>query len=151
LRPVAELVPAGLSVVDVGAGDGLLAAWLAAHGHRVIATENKPGPLAVVRALLDPLGIECRLGDGLEPIRPGEVEAAVIAGMGGATIARILAASPEVVGSLQALVLQPVQGAERLFAELRREGFREAGRAEIGQGSHRYAVALFLPPYSTAR
>lgn len=137
-------------MADVGAGDGLLAAWLAAHGHRVIATENKPGPLAVVRALLDPLGIECRFGEGLEPIRPGEVEAAVIAGMGGATIARILAASPGVVAGLRALVLQPVQQAEELFEGLARDGFREAARVQVGQGSHRYTAALLLPPYSSA-
>jgi tRNA (adenine22-N1)-methyltransferase len=116
----------------------------------VIATENKPGPFAVVRNLLDPLGIECRLGEGLQPILPDEVEAAVIAGMGGPTIAGILAAAPGVVATLRALVVQPVQQAEELFEELRRKGYREAGRAEIGQGSRRYAALLFLPPYSTA-
>jgi tRNA (adenine22-N1)-methyltransferase len=116
----------------------------------VIATENKPGPFAVVRALLDPLRVECRLGDGLQPIRPGEVETAVIAGVGGATIAGILAASPEVIASLKALVLQPVQQADELFERLRREGYREAGRAEIRQGSHHYAALLLLPPYSIA-
>jgi len=100
--------------------------------------------------MLDPLGIECRLGEGLQPIRPGEVEAAVIAGIGGATIAGILAASPEVVAGLRAVVVQPVQQAEELFDLLRRAGYREAGRAEIGQGSHRYAARLLLPPYSTA-
>jgi tRNA (adenine22-N1)-methyltransferase len=147
---VAELVPPGSSVVDVGAGDGLLAAWLVANGHRVIATENKPGPLALVRARLDPLGVECRLGEGLQPIRPGEVETAVVAGMGGATIARILAASPEVTASLRALVLQPVQQREEMLAGLLAAGYREAARVEIGQGRHRYATLLLLPPYSTA-
>ena len=102
-------MPAGVSVVDVGAGDGKLAAWLAAAGRRVIATENKPGPLAEVRRRLDPLGIECRLGEGLLPLAPGEVQVAVIAGMGGRTIASILAASPEVVRSLEGLILQPVR------------------------------------------
>jgi tRNA (adenine22-N1)-methyltransferase len=117
----------------------------------VIATENKPGPLAVVRALLDPLGVECRLGEGLQPIRPGEVEVAVLAGMGGATIARILAASPEVVASLGGLVVQPVQQGQQLVAGLLAGGFREVCRAEVAQGSHRYTALLLLPPYSTAR
>jgi len=95
--------------VDVGAGDGKLAAWLAARGHRLIATENKPGPLAEVRRRLDPLGIEWRLGEGLLPVAAGEVEVAVIAGLGGRSIAAILNASPDVVTRLRALVLQPVQ------------------------------------------
>jgi tRNA (adenine22-N1)-methyltransferase len=144
-------VPAGCSVADVGAGDGLLAAWLAEHGHRVIATENKPGPLAVARVRLDPLGVECRLGDGLSLLKPGEVEVVVIAGMGGGTIAGILAASPEVVASLRAAVLQPVQRGEEMLAGLLAKGFREAGRSETEQGSHRYTALLLLPPYSTAR
>jgi len=136
-------------VVDVGAGDGKLAAWLAAGGHRVIATENKPGPLAEARRRLDPLGVECRLGEGLHPIAPGEVQVAVIAGMGGKTIASILADSTEVVGRLEALVLQPVQQLEELREELDRSGFRVEAEAAVEQGRHRYLALRVLPAYST--
>ena len=142
-------MPAGVSVVDVGAGDGKLAAWLAAAGRRVIATENKPGPLAEVRRRLDPLGIECRLGEGLLPLAPGEVQVAVIAGMGGRTIASILAASPEVVRSLEGLILQPVQHLAELREVLERSGFRVEAEAAVVQGSHRYVALRVLPAYST--
>jgi tRNA (adenine22-N1)-methyltransferase len=145
---VAQLVPAGRSVADIGAGDGKLSAWLAAAGHRVIATENKPGPRAEALRRLEPLGIECRLGEGLEPIRPGEVEVAVIAGMGGRSIGRILAASPEVVARLEALVLQPVQHAEELFAGLLAAGYQSPTGIEVQQGSRLYSALLLLPPYS---
>jgi tRNA (adenine22-N1)-methyltransferase len=148
---VARLVPARSAVVDVGTGDGKLAAWLAAAGHRLIATENKPGARLEALRLLEPLGIECRLGDGLQPILPGEVDVAVIAGMGGRTIGRILAASPEVATSLQALILQPVQHADDLLAGLRARGYRVSGGAEIEQRSRRYSALLVLPPYSIAR
>ena len=146
---MAALVPPGVSVADVGAGDGLLAAHLAARGHRVIATENKPGPLLVVKAALDPLGVECRLGDGLAPIRPGEVEVAILAGMGGARVRAILAAAPHVVRSLRALVVQPVQGAEAAVAALLEEGYREDAREEIVQAGRSYPAWRLLPPYST--
>jgi tRNA (adenine22-N1)-methyltransferase len=136
-------------VVDVGAGDGKLAAWLAAHGHRVIATENRPGPLTAVRRLLDPLGIESRLGAGLEPLAPGEAEVAVIAGLGGRSIAAILASSPAVVARLRALVLQPVQHESDLRRELERQGFRIEAEAAIEQGRRRYLALRVLPPYST--
>ena len=148
---MARLVPAGSSVADIGTGDGKLAAWLAAAGHRVIATENKPGPQVEASRLLRPLGIECRLGDGLEPIRPGEVDVAVVAGMGGRSIGRILAASPAVVASLEALVLQPVQHGEELLAELLERGFRVNAHAEIEQRSRAYSALLIVPPYSIAR
>jgi tRNA (adenine22-N1)-methyltransferase len=148
---VAQLVPAGCSVADVGTGDGKLAAWLAAAGHRVIATENKPGPRVEALRLLGPLGIECRLGEGLEPILPGEVQVVVIAGMGGRMIGRILAASPEVVASLEALVLQPMQHGEELLADLLAQGFRVGTRVEIEQRSRGYSALRMLPPYSIAR
>ena len=145
------MVPAGRSVADIGTGDGKLAAWLSGRGHRVVATENKGGPRLIARRLLEPLGVECRLGEGLLPIAPGEVEVAVIAGMGGGSIGRILAASPEVVSSLEALVLQPMQRGEELLAALLSAGYRQEAGREVRQGSHVYAALLLLPPYSTAR
>jgi tRNA (adenine22-N1)-methyltransferase len=151
LRPVAQLVPAGRSVADVGTGDGKLAAWLAAAGHRVITTENKPGPRLEALRVLGPLGVECRLGEGLEPILPGEVEVVVIAGMGGRSIQRILAGSPEVVASLEALVLQPMQHTAELLADLLARGFRVDGRIEIEQRARGYSTLLVLQPYSIAR
>ena len=117
----------------------------------MIATENKPGPRAEALRLLEPLGIECRLGEGLDPILPGEVEVAVIPGMGGRTIGRILAASPGVVASLEGLVIQPVQHGEALLAELLARGYRISARAEIEQRSQTYSALLILPPYSIAR
>jgi len=92
-----------------------------------------------------------RLGEGLAPIALGEVEVAVIAGMGGRTIGRILAGSAEVVAGLEALVLQPVQHREELLAELLAAGYRRQAGVEVRQGSHLYAALLLLPPYSTAR
>src|SRR5438874_5256025 len=77
LLAVAEAVPAGAVVADIGCGDGQLAAHLAARGHRVVATEARPGPAARARERLG----DCRLGPGLEPLVPGEVEVIVMAGM----------------------------------------------------------------------
>src|SRR5437899_9825594 len=92
LRAVAAAVPRGAgSVADVGAGDGQLARHLAARPQRVVATERLPGPFERLQARSP--GLDCRLGDGLSVLRPGEVEGVVLAGMGGRTIARVLAAS----------------------------------------------------------
>ena len=51
--------------------------------------------------------IETRLGSGLTPLRPGEAETAIMAGMGGMLIVHILQDSPEVADSLKELVLSP--------------------------------------------
>lgn len=138
----------GVAVADVGTGDGHLAAWLAAGGRRVLATENKPGPRAEAARVLDPLGIECRLGEGLEPILPGEVKVAVLAGLGGRAIFRILQAAPAVVAGLDALILQPMQHLAELTDALEAADYRIRERLLVQQGRHRYAVLRVLPPYS---
>jgi tRNA (adenine22-N1)-methyltransferase len=142
LRAVAALVPPACSVVDVGAGDGQLASALAAAGHRVIATEAQPGPLLRLRARAGQAGIECRLGDGLRAVRPGEVEVAVLAGMGGLRMIRILDASAAVVAELKAVLLQPMQHLEELRLWVDAAGLELRSEVAAAQGRRRYTVLL---------
>ena len=135
-------MPAGASVVDVGAGDGQLAAWLAAGGHVVIATEGRPGPYARLRSRLEPLGVDTRPGDGLSAVQVGEVEVAVIAGVGGHRIVRILSASPGVVRALRALVLQPMQHVDAVRSWLRSSGLEVASEAQAVERGRRYTVLI---------
>jgi tRNA (adenine22-N1)-methyltransferase len=134
-------VPAGArSVADVGAGDGQLARHLAARGLRVVATERRPLSFARLRAALPDL--DCRLGEGLHVLRPGEVEGVVLAGMGGHSIARILDASPEVARALDWLVLQPQQHVERLVAWLGPAGYQLRASDTAVQARRSYTVLL---------
>ncbi|HKF18104.1 MAG TPA: tRNA (adenine(22)-N(1))-methyltransferase TrmK [Candidatus Dormibacteraeota bacterium] len=144
LRAVARVVPlTAISVADVGAGDGQLAKHLRARGLHVIATERQPAPFARLRAALPEL--DCRQGEGLEVLRPGEVEGVVLAGFGGHTIARVLEASPRVAQALEWLVLQPQQHADHLLAWLGGAGYRVEARATMSQGRHSYTVLLVRP------
>jgi len=141
LRAVAAAVPdRATSVADVGAGDGQLAQHLAGRGLRVVATERRPASFARLRAAVPHL--DCRLGEGLEVLRPGEVEGVVLAGMGGHSIARILDASPAVTRALDWLVLQPQQHAERLIDWLEPAGYRVLARDAAAQGRRSYTVLL---------
>jgi len=141
LAAVAAAVPGrARSVADVGAGDGQLARHLAARGLRVVATERRPPSYARLRVALP--GLDCRLGEGLEVLRPGEVEGVVLAGMGGHSIARIVDASPAVAGALDWLVLQPQQHADRLVAWLEAAGWRIDARDIAVQGRRSYTVLL---------
>ena len=109
---MAELVPAGARVADVGTDHALLLAWLRAHGRASagIGIDVNAGPLEQARRTLAAVGVEgveLRRGDGLTVLRPGEVDVVVLAGMGGARIVRLLDACPAVVGELRGMVLQP--------------------------------------------
>jgi tRNA (adenine22-N1)-methyltransferase len=114
----------------------------------VIATEARPGPLARARASLAGSGVEVRAGDGLGPLAPGEVDAVVIAGLGGRRIASILAAAPEAVASLRLLVLQPVQHGEQLRDWLAAGHARLEERWAV-QGRRSYRVLLVRPRLET--
>lgn len=116
LAAVADAIAPGASVADVGTDHALLLAWLRATGRivRGVGIDLRPGPLAQARRTLqtttdtaNTAEVELRRGDGLSPLRPGEVDTAVLAGMGGATILRLLEAAPQVVARLTSVVLQP--------------------------------------------
>ena len=119
---VLDVIPAAYSVADIGTDHALLARALALRGHRVVATEVRLGPWGAARrnlgSLLDGGSVELRLGPGLSPLAPGEVDALVIAGMGGRRIAQILDQGWEVASQARLLLLQPMQQADFLLAWL---------------------------------
>ncbi|MFV0635320.1 tRNA (adenine(22)-N(1))-methyltransferase [Mitsuokella sp. WILCCON 0060] len=121
LQALADFVPAGSRVADIGTDHGYLAVELVQSGKAkfVVASDKNAGPYeAAVRTvrengLTDDV-ISVRLGDGLQSLAPGEVDTVCIAGMGGTLMMEILAASPKIVAGLKTLILQPQGGAAEL-------------------------------------
>jgi len=114
---------------------------LRAGGRRVIACEMAAGAFARL-----PADLERRLGDGFSVLAPGEVEGAVIAGMGGHKIAGILERGAAVASSLHWLVLQPQQHSEWLLAFLEGAGYEVRAGRDVVQGRRSYRVLLVTPP-----
>jgi len=120
LQALADFVPKGSRVADIGTDHGYLALELVQSGkaEHVIASDKNTGPLeAAVRAVREAgltKQVALREGDGLSVLKPGEVDTVCIAGMGGILMTEILDAQPEVVKSLDRLVLQPMNGAPEL-------------------------------------
>ncbi len=135
-------MPPGVAVADVGCGDGQLTLHLRSLGHLVIPTERLPGPALRARERLG----DCRLGEGLSPISPGEVEVAVIAGMGGETIARILERAGDAVRHLDRLVLQPQQRVEALRRWLPAHAYRVLEERSAVDRRRTYTVLVVRPP-----
>ncbi|MDO5754893.1 MAG: class I SAM-dependent methyltransferase [Tissierellia bacterium] len=67
--------------------------------------------------------IQCRCGDGLQPIRPFEVDHIIITGLGGALIGEMIEGSLEVARSADHMILQANNGRFYLRKLLHKNGF----------------------------
>ena len=129
LRSVADLVSPGARLADVGTDHAFLPVWLILRGviDHAVASDLREGPLSRARQTAEHYNVasrmEFRLCDGLAGIGPTEVDTIAIAGMGGETIAAILAAAPWTAEGRHRLILQPMTAQPELRAWLYRHGF----------------------------
>ncbi|WP_213586503.1 tRNA (adenine(22)-N(1))-methyltransferase TrmK [Paenibacillus sp. J2TS4] len=119
LQQIADLVPKGSRLADIGSDHALLPVYLAQRGiiRSAIAGELNPGPFAAAAKQVRDAGlstcIEVRNGDGLAVLREdGEADVVTIAGMGGNLIVHILSEGTGLLGSVSQLILQPNVGEE---------------------------------------
>lgn len=113
LGTVAQFVPMGAKIADIGSDHAYLPCYLAKKKiiSKAIAGEVVKGPYTsacnqvMAEGLTDVISV--RLGDGLEVISTGEADCITIAGMGGELITGILDAGKEKLESVKRLVLQP--------------------------------------------
>ncbi len=157
LGMVASLVRQGSRVADIGTDHAYLPVHLVQAGVAVsgIAADIGTGPLEAARHTVIAAGLEdtvsLRLGDGLAPVTPDEVDDIVVAGMGGETIAAILDAADWVKNARYRLVLQPMTRAEDLRRWLLHNGFTITTERLVRDKHHVYPVmgvcyTAALPP-----
>lgn len=148
LRMVAELVPAGVRLADVGTDHAYLPAALLQEGKIpfAIAADLRQGPLASARATVRRYGLEgkvaFRLCDGLTGIQAEEVDSVAIAGMGGETIAAILAAAPWTRERDVPLILQPMSSIPDLRQWLVENGYCIIREELCREGDNLYTAML---------
>lgn len=130
LMTLIERVPKGARVADIGSDHGLLPVYLtrADIASRCIAVDRRPSPLAETRKRVVAARVadrvSVRLGDGLDPIEPGEVEVVCIAGMGAGAICRILERGAARLDGVAMLLLQPNVNADVTRRWLLEHGWR---------------------------
>ena len=113
LAAIANEIKKGETMADIGTDHGFLpvALWEQGICPKVILADVNQGPLdrAKSNAAASHPGVDfdCRLGDGLKVIQPGEVDVVAIAGMGGTLMTEILGEDIEKTWSYKKLILQP--------------------------------------------
>ena len=148
LQAVASFVPEGARFADVGTDHAYLPAALILEGKIpfAIAADLRQGPLSRAKMTVREYGLNgqvaFRLCDGLKGIRPEEVDAVAIAGMGGETIAMILEAAPWTLERNIPLILQPMSSMSDLRTWLTEHGYRIEEEKLAREGETLYTVFL---------
>ena len=129
LQILADWVPQGARLADIGTDHGYLPVWLSVRGRiaSAIASDLRKGPLEHAKETGRIYGaehIDYRLGNGLAGIQPEETDVIVIAGMGGENIASILEAAPWTAEGNHTLLLAPHTKAEELRRFLMDNGYK---------------------------
>ncbi|MDD2211575.1 MAG: class I SAM-dependent methyltransferase [Clostridia bacterium] len=118
LLTLARMIPCGTRVADIGTDHALLPCYLIKENISpyVIGVEANKKPYKKACFTVEQYNLQekiaIRLGNGLAVLKPGEVNTVVLAGMGGPVICDILEKSPQVLASLDKIIVQPMRNAE---------------------------------------
>lgn len=114
----------GKTCADIGTDHAYVPIKLAEAGIKVIATDIMPGPLKIAAENVkkENAEVELRLGGGLSPIKKGEVDTVIIAGMGGEMIEKILSEGEDKTQGVT-FILQPMNSQYELRRFLLNNGF----------------------------
>ena len=120
LGAIAELVPPGVKLYDVGTDHARLPVYLIYGGRiqQAVASDVAEGPLAAARVTAGRFGADSVMSfvlcDGVPPEAESDAGCIVIAGMGGETIQGILARAPWALQENRLLILEPQSKQEEL-------------------------------------
>ena len=129
LQTAADLVPPCRVMADIGTDHGYVPIYLCQTGKitGAVASDIHDGPAERARVHIGEEGlsrqISVRVGPGLSTLAAGEAEGAVIAGMGGLMILRILEEGRPVASRMDWFVLQPQNHGKELRRWLGTHGF----------------------------
>lgn len=148
LMSVANLVPRGARLADIGTDHAYLPTWLILNGviDRAIAADLREGPLERARLTAEKYGLSRRMSfrlcNGLAGIGEDEADVIAIAGMGGETIAEILSAAPWTQKGEKLLLLQPMSAQPELRRWLWAHGYTIRREVLSKEGETLYVTFL---------
>ena len=120
LKRIAEHVDKCESVADIGTDHGYIPIYLVKEGicKKAIASDINKGPIEKAKVNVAFEGVSDKvkwlLGPGLNPLKVGEVNGVILAGMGGNLTRDILLADMDKVKKYDFIILQPAQNPEVL-------------------------------------
>ena len=156
LQAVADLVTVRECVADIGTDHAYIPIYLTEHKKvkKAFAMDVNEGPLIRAEEHVREAGlkeqIKMRRSNGLEKLSPGEVEAVIIAGMGGGLVMRILTEGQAVAETLQECILQPQSEIERVRRFLLEEGYDILDENMVKDDGKYYTILKVCPLKKTS-
>lgn len=129
LEAVVQLVRPCAVLADVGTDHALVPVAAVQRGvaGRAVAADLRAAPLVGARRHIEREGVADRVavvqGDGLLPLVHHAVDAVSLAGMSGSLMLRLCAAAPQILNSVQQLVVQPNKDVAHVRAWALRTGW----------------------------
>ncbi|WP_018923735.1 tRNA (adenine(22)-N(1))-methyltransferase [Salsuginibacillus kocurii] len=152
LQAIAKHIPSGAFIADIGSDHAHLplALWRSEIISRAIAGEYKQGPYASaiqnVQRFEGEQQISVRKGNGLEVLSSTEeVDAVIIAGMGGELIRTILSEGNSSLQDVKRLVLQPNVSADSVRSWLIENGWELQTEEIIQDAPYFYEILVASP------
>lgn len=146
LSAIATQVTPGKKVIDIGTDHAYLPIALVGSGAapEAVAADIKKGPLAIAAANILKSGLSASIktvqSDGFSAVEVEGGEAAVIAGMGGATMMGIISAAGQKAMRLSELVLEPQSRVPDVRKYLCRTGFSFLDEVMVTEDGKFYPV-----------
>lgn len=133
-------------VADIGTDHGYIPGYLIENNisKKVIATDISKGSLDKAIEYIEKIGykeyIDTRLGNGLEVLKPYEVDTIIIAGMGGLLIKDIIEKNLEITKTINNFIFQPMGAAEELRKYLYENNFKIIDEKIIKEDGKYYEI-----------
>ncbi|MDD4725559.1 MAG: class I SAM-dependent methyltransferase [Tissierellia bacterium] len=146
LLAILRFVPNNSIVADVGTDHGHIPMYLIENNisKGVIASDISQGSLDKTIDYIKELDLSDRiiprLGDGLEIIKPFEVDTVIIAGMGGLLIRDILSKDIQLTSSITNFILQPMVASKELREYLYNNNFKLVDEDLVLEDSKYYEI-----------
>lgn len=146
LQVIADYVEKDAIVADIGTDHAYIPVHLLENdiSKKVIAADINKGPLNNAKKYIESRKledkIETRLGNGIEVLKPYEVNTVIIAGMGGLLINGILENSKAVVKTIDTFILQPMVASDELRKYLYTHGYKITHEKLAKEGNKLYEI-----------
>lgn len=151
LQSIADLVPANSKVADIGTDHGYIPIYLmrTQRANYCIASDINKGPLESAKrnmAKYQVKNIETRQGSGLQTItKDDQLDAFIIAGMGGYLIHDILKKDLDLVKGMKRIILQPQNNIPELRRYIHQIGFKIEQEVFLEEEGKYYNIIVAIP------